>query len=92
MIGLSTTIVRLSTSAPASWIAEAMSAAVTEPYSRPPSPARTLTWKTEPSSRVLTSAAWSASRTARTWRDLRIDSIVFSPPRVQRIANPRGIR
>ena len=87
-----TTIVRLSTSAPASLIAFAISAAVTAPKSRPPSPARTLTLNVESSSLAFTSAAWSESRTDRALRAFLIDSMVFSPPRVQRMAKPRGMR
>ena len=92
LIGLPTTMVRLSTSPPPSVIAAAMSPAVTAPKSRPPSPARTLTLNVEPSSLAFTSAAWSASRTARASRDFVIDSMVFSPPRVQRMPKPRGMR
>ena len=56
LIGLPTTIVRLSTCSPAaSAIAPAMSATVTAPKSRPPSPARTLTLTGAASSLALIS-------------------------------------
>ena len=76
----------------ASVSAAAMSAEVTAPKSRPPSPALTLTWTASASSLALISTAWSASRTARAVRAALIDSACFSAPRVQTMAAPRGRR
>ena len=79
LIGLPTTIVRLSTGSPeVAVIASAISATVTEPNRRPPAPARTATLIGAASSLALTSAAWSWSRTAREVRAVLIDSMVFS--------------
>ena len=44
------------------------------------------------SSLVRISSAWSWSRTDRELRAALIDSTVFSAPRVQRMATPRGTR
>ena len=93
LIGLVTTIVRLSTPSPeTAAIASAMSVTVTAPNRRPPAPERTFTSTGPDSSLALISAAWSWSRTEREERAALIDSTCFWPPRVQRIATPRGTR
>ena len=76
------------------WIctASATSAAVTEPKSLPPSPARAFTWMVcEPSCAAIACEA-SRSRVSFASRLRRIDSACATTPLVAFMARPRGTR
>ena len=72
--------------------ASAMSTEVTEPNSRPPSPARALISTRLAASWRAVASAPSFSRRSRTWRERRIDSAWDSIPRVATMARPFGTR
>lgn len=79
---------------PAFLIAATTSPAVTEPNSFPESPAVFTGSVTGPSASiaVLSSLAWSRSRTALVSRARRMSSACFCAPREATIAKPRGSR
>ena len=87
--------VRLSTFGPPAFlIADTTSAAVIEPNNFPEPPAVRAGNDTvpRPSIAVLSSLAWSRSRTVLASRARRISLDCRSAPRVAGIANPRGSR
>ena len=83
---------RSSVGPPAALTASTTSAAVTEPNSRPPLPARADSVTFSLSSCALTSLAWPRSRISRASRARLIVATCFSPPLVHAIAKPCGSR
>jgi hypothetical protein len=93
LIGLRTSILRLSRSGPpAARTAAAMSAGPTEPNSLPLAPALVWSRTCSAASALAASLASSRPRMSRAARARLIRSICFSAPRVHRMASPRGTR